>query len=95
MLILDYVKEVSIEKRSQFGAAAFLLDDGTITICFEGTDDNIVGWYEDAMLAVYDEVLAQKKEGKSVNLNRKMGRAASPLGGGGQRTLRSKKGARA
>lgn len=67
MLILDYVKEVSIEKRSQFGAAAFLLDDGTITICFEGTDDNIVGWYEDAMLAVYDEVLAQKKAVEFLN----------------------------
>lgn len=61
LLLLDYIKEVSIEERSQFCGGAFLLDDNNIVVIFEGTDDSIVGWYEDAMLAVYDEVLAQKK----------------------------------
>lgn len=61
ILFLDYVKEVDIDRRSQFCAGAFLLDDNSIVVAYEGTDDSIVGWYEDAMLAVYDEVLAQKK----------------------------------
>lgn len=67
ILFLDYIKEVDLERRSQFGAGAFLLDDNSIVIAFEGTDDSIVGWYEDAMFAVYDEVLAQKKAVEFVN----------------------------
>lgn len=67
ILLLDCVREVSIELRSQFGATAFLLDDNTVVIAFEGTNDEIVGWYEDILLCVYDEVLAQKKAVEFVN----------------------------
>lgn len=67
ILLLDYVKEVDVEQRSQFCAGAFLLDDNTIVIAFEGTDDSLVGWYEDALLAIEDVVLAQKKAVDFVN----------------------------
>lgn len=31
----------------QFGAATFLLPDGTIVVAFRGTDDSLIGWKED------------------------------------------------
>lgn len=31
----------------QFGAATFILPDGTLVVAFRGTDDSIVGWKED------------------------------------------------
>lgn len=67
VLLLDYVKEIDIEQRSQFCAGAFLLDDNSIVIAYEGTDDTIVGWYEDALLAIQPEVLAQKKAVEFLN----------------------------
>ena len=58
MLIIDYVKEVSIEKRSQFGAAAFLLDDGTITICYEVLKAEMKDATKLALFRSFDEVLS-------------------------------------
>lgn len=72
LLILDYIKEVSAEARTQFCAGTFLLDDGNILIVFEGTDDSIAGWYEDFEMFVNKETLAQKKAVKYVNEMAKM-----------------------
>lgn len=65
----------SIKPAVQFGATAFILPDGTICLCYRGTDDTVAGWKEDLdlffhkgtpsyKLAVdYIEELAEKTEG--------------------------------
>ena len=67
ILILDYLKEVSAEEKTQFCAGTFALDDGNIVVAFEGTDDTIAGWYEDFAMFVNDEVIAQKKSVQYLN----------------------------
>ncbi len=37
----------------QFGAATFLLPDGTVVIVFRGTDDSVTGWHEDLDLYLH------------------------------------------
>lgn len=42
------VKEVfSVSPAIQFCAGTFILPDGTLVVCFRGTDDSIPGWRED------------------------------------------------
>lgn len=67
ILILDYVKEVSAEERTQFCAGTFLLDDGNIVVAFEGTDDTLAGWYEDFEMFVNPRTIAQDKSVKYLN----------------------------
>ena len=43
-----------IEPALQFGAATFILPDGTLVIPFRGTDDTLIGWKEDL------DILAKK-----------------------------------
>lgn len=57
----------------QFAAVTFIVDDKKI-ISYRGTDDTIVGWYEDFNLACLDEIPAQRDamkyfETASNNLN--------------------------
>lgn len=52
VLVRNYVSLIDLEKTLQFAAMEFLLPDGTSYIAYRGTDDNIVGWKEDFMLAV-------------------------------------------
>ena len=61
ILILDYANEIDHEEKTQFGACAYLLDDSTILVCFEGTDDTLCGWYEDGYMFVTKETIAQRK----------------------------------
>lgn len=58
--VTGYVIHIDEEKNEQFGALTFLLPDGTRTVVFKPTDDTIIGWKEDCMLAVSDSVPAQK-----------------------------------
>ena len=44
----------------QFGAISLILDDGTTVISFEGTDEKLAGWREDAELAYKFPVVAEE-----------------------------------
>lgn len=55
-----YVIHVDETRNEQFGALTAVLPDGLRILCFKPTDDTIVGWKEDCMLAVSDTVPAQK-----------------------------------
>lgn len=58
--LCGYVISINEEKTEQFGAITAILPDGTKCIAYKPTDDTIVGWREDCMLAVSDCVPAQK-----------------------------------
>lgn len=55
-----YISRVNNEMTKQFSALSVILPDGRTYISFRGTDDSITGWKENFMLAVEDEVPAQK-----------------------------------
>lgn len=55
-----YVSRVNNNTMEQFSALSILFPDGRVYVSFRGTDDSIVGWKENFMLAVDDEVPAQK-----------------------------------
>ncbi len=67
ILLYNYVKEV--EQDTQFGALSMLLNDGTLFISFEGTDDSIAGWKEDCQMSYQFPVLAQQKAGSYLRKN--------------------------
>ncbi|MDE5587473.1 MAG: DUF2974 domain-containing protein, partial [Bacilli bacterium] len=67
ILFYNYVKE--IEQDTQFGALCMLLNDGTLFISFEGTDDSISGWKEDFQMSYQFPVLAQQKAGDYLRKN--------------------------
>ncbi len=54
---VNIVDEDSVE---QFSAVCVHLCDGSCYIAFRGTDDSIMGWKEDFLLSVLDQVPAQK-----------------------------------
>lgn len=57
--LCGYVISINEEKTEQFGAITAILPDKTKCIIYKPTDDTIVGWKEDCMLAVSDCVPAQ------------------------------------
>lgn len=67
VLILDYEKYVNTNERTQFCATTFLLDDLSIVVAFQGTDDTIAGWYENFNMALTKETIAQKKAKEYLN----------------------------
>ena len=58
--IRNYISKLELDKTLQFAAMEFLLPDGTSYVAFRGTDDSIVGWKEDFMLAL-EEVEAERQ----------------------------------
>ena len=58
--IRNYVSKLELDKTLQFAAMEFLIPDGTSYVAFRGTDDSIVGWKEDFMLAL-EEVEAERQ----------------------------------
>ncbi len=58
--IRNYVSKLEQNKTLQFAAMEFLLPDGTSYVAYRGTDDSIVGWKEDFMLAL-EEVEAERQ----------------------------------
>ena len=48
------------EEDTQFAAAAFLLDDGSLFAAFRGTDNTLVGWEEDFNMCFQEAVPAQR-----------------------------------
>lgn len=67
VILLDYEKYVNAEERTQFCAVTFLLDDSSIVVAYEGTDDTIAGWYENFNMVLTDETIAQKKAKNYLN----------------------------
>ncbi len=55
-----FVNIVDEEKVEQFSAVCVHLCDERCYVAFRGTDDSIMGWKEDFLLAVLDQVPAQK-----------------------------------
>lgn len=64
--VRNYVSILEPDKTLQFAAMEFLLPDGTSYIAFRGTDDTIVGWKEDFMLAL-EEVEAERQAVEYLN----------------------------
>ncbi len=58
--IRNYVSLNDTSRTLQFAAMEFLLPDGTSYIAYRGTDDTVIGWKEDFMLAL-KEVEAEKE----------------------------------
>jgi len=57
--LCGFVSVFDEDKVEQFAAVTFIADDKKI-ISYRGTDDTVVGWYEDFNLACMDEIPAQK-----------------------------------
>ena len=60
LTLCAYVSRTDEETQTQFSALTALLPDKTAYIAFRGTDDTIVGWKEDCLLTVMDEIPAQR-----------------------------------
>lgn len=58
-LVTDFSFEFSEKESTQFGAFNILLEDGTASVVFRGTDNSILGWKEDLNLACYEAVRGQ------------------------------------
>lgn len=54
-----YINHIDTKNVEQFAALTYLLDDENAVVVFRGTDDTIVGWYEDFNLGVLETVPAQ------------------------------------
>lgn len=61
MQVCGFVNEVDEAKKMQFCALTYHLPDGSLFVSFRGTDDTIVGWKEDFMLAFTSPVPAQSR----------------------------------
>ena len=61
MKMAAFVNNISEKSEQQFAAFTIKLDDGTIYVNFEGTDDTIVGWKEDFNMSFSDEVPCQRR----------------------------------
>ncbi len=60
ILLGNYVNVIDKEKLLQMSAACLKLPDGTVFVAYRGTDDRILSWKEDFMLAA-GEVSAQSE----------------------------------
>lgn len=56
----DYLQKESEVMTEQFSALTIALPDGPTVVTFRGTDDTIVGWKENFLMAARDVVPAQK-----------------------------------
>ena len=61
VVMLTGFRQVHDEKKTeQFSALTLRLPGGRHYVTFRGTDDTIVGWKEDCLLTVMDEIPAQR-----------------------------------
>ncbi len=64
--VRNYLTMNDTERTLQFAAMEFLLPDGTSYVAYRGTDDTVVGWKEDFMLAL-KETEAEKEAVAYIN----------------------------
>ncbi len=50
-IIIDYEDHYDGEEDVQFAATTLQLDDGSLIVCFRGTDNSLSGWREDMMIS--------------------------------------------
>ena len=61
-LKLDYYVNITCEEREiQFSAVTFRFPEGIDYVAYRGTDENMVGWKEDANLSIMDEIPGEKE----------------------------------
>lgn len=60
MKIVACTEKFSASPALQFGAATFLLPDGTVLVVFRGTDDTFVGWKEDVDIFTHKGIPSHK-----------------------------------
>ena len=58
--LVQFQNQFIPEEDTQFAAAAFLLDDGSLMVSFRGTDNTLVGWKEDFNMCFQEAVPAQR-----------------------------------
>ncbi|MCD1147951.1 DUF2974 domain-containing protein [Peptoniphilus sp. KCTC 25270] len=61
ILLQDFVYELSLEDKSQFGATLFSYKNQPLYLAFQGTDFRVLGWKEDFALSYLPEIPSQKK----------------------------------
>ncbi|MBP5209241.1 MAG: DUF2974 domain-containing protein, partial [Clostridia bacterium] len=57
--LIGYDKRLDKATQEQFGALTYLLPDGSLYVTYQGTDDSLIGWKENFMLAFVSPVRAQ------------------------------------
>lgn len=65
--LFAYENMVDEDKEMQFAAVTFRLSDGTLFVCFRGTDDTIVGWKEDFNMMFLSHIPAQERSAAYLN----------------------------
>lgn len=60
IILSDYLEKISQRRTEQISALTLTLPGGQTVVTFRGTDDTIVGWKENFLLAVQGTVAAQR-----------------------------------
>ena len=60
LLLSDYYQKYNVDENEQISALTISLPGGPTVVTFRGTDDTIVGWKENFLMAVHDAVPAQQ-----------------------------------
>ena len=63
-----YINIIEDEWETQFAAITFLLEGGTIYVCYRGTDENLIGWKEDFNMAFLTPIPGQEYSVKYLNI---------------------------
>ncbi len=61
IILVNYVKEISLEDEKQFSAITLQLPDRSLYVAYEGTDNSLVGWKENFNMSFMDHVPAQTR----------------------------------
>ncbi|MBQ9863058.1 MAG: DUF2974 domain-containing protein, partial [Lachnospiraceae bacterium] len=61
MKMCFYINKVEEETGTQFAAITYILDKKNVLLTFRGTDENMVGWKEDANLSIMEEIPGEKE----------------------------------
>lgn len=56
-----YVNIIGEEREIQFSAITFRLPEGIDYVAYRGTDENMIGWKEDANLSIMEEIPGEKE----------------------------------
>lgn len=60
LILSDYLEKISEKRTEQISALTLTIPGGPTVVTFRGTDDTIVGWKENFLLAVQGTVAAQR-----------------------------------
>lgn len=63
-----FIDIIEMEWETQFSAITYLLEDGTIYVCYRGTDENLIGWKEDFNMTFLQPIPGQGYSTKYLNI---------------------------